>query len=187
MNVDTFAKLQGTCDISKSRWVTQTGNSLFILKLRFTGWTGSGIDSSSWYSYDYCSRHAPTVPRRNWIQSWIQGTVWCRGVHRTVTGISRTYTVGLRLREYCSRSRRFFFEAFTVWTAVDTAQNGRITVYRCLISKCAIGSRICCIFHYLKKKYYDTSSNTKLYLGPRRQSHHLSQLLSTRHRQPMEG
>ena len=78
-------------------------------------------------------------------------TVEHRGACRTIMGIGHTYMVGLRLRECRSHSCRFFFEAFTVWTAVDTAQNGRITVYGCLISKCAIGSRICCIYHYLKK------------------------------------
>ena len=34
-----------------------------------------------------------------------------RGARRTVTGISRTYTVSLRLRGCRSRSRRYFFEA----------------------------------------------------------------------------
>lgn len=47
------------------------------------------------------------------------------GARRTVTGVGRTYTVGLRLRGCRSRSRRYCFEAITVRTAVITAQNGR--------------------------------------------------------------
>ena len=42
--------------------------------------------------------------------SLLRGPSGARGARRTVTGIiGRTYTVGLRLRECRSRSRRFFF------------------------------------------------------------------------------
>ena len=34
-----------------------------------------------------------------------------RGARRTVTGVGRTHTVGLRLRGCCSRSRRYFVKA----------------------------------------------------------------------------
>ena len=55
-----------------------------------------------------------------------------RGARRTVTGIGRTYTVGLRLR-----------------TAVGTAQNGRITVYgKVLIVSCCRSSFLPVVWRY---------------------------------------
>ena len=63
-----------------------------------------------------------------------------RGARRTITGIGHTHTEGLWLRGCRSRSRRYFFKALTVWTAVVTAQNGRITVYG--IEKCTLNNKI---------------------------------------------
>ena len=53
------------------------------------------------------------VSQGGWVRS-VPGQGITRGARRTVTGGGRTYTVGLRLRECRSHSRRHCFEAITV-------------------------------------------------------------------------
>ena len=52
-----------------------------------------------------------------------------RGVCRTVTGIGRTYTVGLQLQDAIAVAIDISSRPSRLRTAVDMAQNCRITVY----------------------------------------------------------
>jgi hypothetical protein len=53
-------------------------------------------------------------------------TIVFRGACRTVTGVGQTHMVGLQLWGCHSHSHWYFVKVLTVWTAVVTAQNGRI-------------------------------------------------------------